>query len=65
MESFNTKKPLIVESMFDKYMNMLDEHSVKPQEASYKRADVYDSESVMINEEFDKMIKALNKYVDE
>ena len=65
MESFNTKKPLIVESMFDKYMNMLDEHSVKPQEASYKRADVYNSESVMINEEFDKMIKALNKYVDE
>ena len=65
MESFNTKKPLIIESMFDKYMNMLDEHSVKPQEASYKRADVYDSESVMINEEFDKMIKALNKYVDE
>ena len=65
MESFNAKKPLIVESMFDKYMNMLDEHSVKPQEASYKRADVYDSESVMINEEFDKMIKALNKYVDE
>ena len=65
MESFNAKKPLIVESMFDKYMNMLDEHSVKPQEASYKRADVYDSESIMINEEFDKMIKALNKYVDE
>lgn len=65
MESFKTKKPLIVESMFDKYMNMLDEHSVKPQEASYKRADVYNSESVMINEEFDKMIKALNKYVDE
>ena len=65
MESFNAKKPLIVENMFDKYMNMLDEHSVKPQEASYKRADVYDSESIMINEEFDKMIKALNKYVDE
>ena len=42
---------------------MLNEHSLKPQEAAYKRADVYDSESLMINEEFDKMIKALNKFV--
>lgn len=65
MEAINRKKPLINEqkNIFDEYMKMLNEHSLKPQEAAYKRADVYDSESLMINEEFDKMIKALNKFV--
>ena len=65
MESVNKKKPLINEqnNVFDEYMKMLNEHSLKPQEAAYKRADVYDSESLLINEEFDKMIKALNKFV--
>lgn len=65
MEAVNRKKPLINEqkNVFDEYMKMLNEHSLKPQEAAYKRADVYDSESLMINEEFDKMIKALNKFV--
>jgi hypothetical protein len=50
-------------NVFDEYMKMLNEHSLKPQEAAYKRTDVYDSESLLINEEFDKMIKALNKFV--
>lgn len=65
MEAVNRNKPLINEqkNVFDEYMKMLNEHSLKPQEAVYKRADVYDSESLMINEEFDKMIKALNKFV--
>lgn len=65
MEAINRKKPLINEqkNVFDEYMKMLNEHSLKPQEAAYKRADVYDSESLLINEEFDKMIKALNKFV--
>ena len=65
MEAVNRNKPLINEqkNVFDEYMKMLNEHSLKPQEAAYKRADVYDSESLMINEEFDKMIKALNKFV--
>ena len=65
MEAVNSKKPLINEqkNVFDEYMKMLNEHSLKPQEAAYKRADVYDSESLLINEEFDKMIKALNKFV--
>ena len=65
MEAVNRDKPLINEqkNVFDEYMKMLNEHSLKPQEAAYKRADVYDSESLMINEEFDKMIKALNKFV--
>lgn len=65
MEAVNRKKPLISEqkNVFDEYMKMLNEHTLKPQEAAYKRADVYDSESLLINEEFDKMIKALNKFV--
>lgn len=65
METVNRIKPLINEqkNVFDEYMKMLNEHSLKPQEAAYKRADVYDSESLLINEEFDKMIKALNKFV--
>jgi len=65
MEAVNRNKPLINEqkNVFDEYMKMLNEHSLKPQEAAYKRADVYDSESLLINEEFDKMIKALNKFV--
>ena len=65
MEAINRKKPLINEqkNVFDEYMKLLNEHSLKPQEAAYKRADVYDSESLLINEEFDKMIKALNKFV--
>ena len=65
MEAVNRNKPLInvQKNVFDEYMKMLNEHSLKPQEAAYKRADVYDSESLMINEEFDKMIKALNKFV--
>lgn len=65
MEAVNRIKPLINEqkNVFDEYMKMLNEHSLKPQEAAYKRADVYDSESLLINEEFDKMIKALNKFV--
>ena len=66
MESVNKNKPLITENiMFNKYMKMLNEHSVRPQETSYKRASVYDRERLLINEEFDKMIKELDKYVDD
>ena len=67
MEAVNRKKPLISENknLFDSYLRALDEHSLKPQESTYKRADVYDSDSLLINEEFDKMIKALNKFVED
>ena len=66
MESVNKNEPLITENiMFNKYMKMLNEHSVRPQETSYKRASVYDRERLLINEEFDKMIKELDKYVDD
>jgi hypothetical protein len=42
----------------------LDEHTLSPKETKYERADVYNGDSLMINEEFDKMINALEKFVD-
>lgn len=65
MEGVNKNKPLITEDFFKQYMDALTEHKNKPQETEYKRADIYDSESLLINEEFDKMINALSKFVDE
>ena len=65
MESVKRNKPLINESAFDKYVRALDEGVIKEKEVSYNRADVYDSEALLINEEFDKMIKALSKFVDD
>ena len=65
MEGVNKNKPLITEDFFKQYMDALTEHKHKPQETEYKRADIYDSESLLINEEFDKMINALSKFVDE
>ena len=65
MEGVNKNKPLITEDFFKQYMDALTEHKNKPKETEYKRADIYDSESLLINEEFDKMINALSKFVDE
>lgn len=64
MESKLSKKPLLNESVFDKYMKVMTEHSNSNKETILSRADVYDSEKLLINEEFDKMIKALNKFVE-
>ena len=67
MEAVNRNKPLINEqkNVFDEYMNIFNIKRApdKRKRTEYKRADVYDSESLLINEEFDKMIKALNKFV--
>lgn len=65
MESKTNKKPLIVENFFDKYMDLLKENKSNVNETKINRADVYDSDSLLINEEFDKMINALSKFVDE
>jgi hypothetical protein len=65
MEAVNRNKPLITEDYFKKYMDVLTEHKGKPKETEYQRADIYDSESLFINEEFDKMINALGKFIDE
>jgi hypothetical protein len=71
MESARRRKPLITEgktrldSIFDQYVSKLLETKTSPKETKYERADVYDSNSLLINEEFDKMIGALGKFVDE
>ena len=71
MESRYSGKPLIneqnnkLDKMFEKYLSTLTEHKNNPRENEYKRVDSYDSDSLLINEEFDKMINALGKFVDE
>ena len=65
MESVSKNKPLITENFFKQYMDVLTENKTTPKETEYKRADIYDSESLLINEEFDRMIDALSKFVDE
>ena len=70
MESRYSNKPLIneqsnkLDEMFDKYLSKLSEHKEVKKETEYKRADVYDSDSLFINEEFDKMIDALGKFAN-
>ena len=66
MESVNKNKPLIIErkNAFDEYVKALSESSKGTKETAYHRADVYDEKSLLINEEFDKMIKALDKFVE-
>lgn len=65
MESKKNNKPLLTENFFKEYMDVLTEHKGKQNDIGYQRAEVYDGESLLINEEFDKMIKALTKFVDE
>ena len=68
MESALNKKPLIVEdadAVFESYLNKLSEHKIPEKETKFERAKVYDSDSLLINEEFDKMINALGKFVNE
>ena len=49
----------------DKYLSKLNEHTLSPKETKYERVEVYDGNSFLINEEFDKMIDALGKFVDD
>ena len=53
MEHVLLKKPLLLEGKRD-----------KREEATYKRADIYDK-TLMINEEFDKMLTSLSDFIDE
>lgn len=70
MESRYSNKPLIneknnkLDEMFNKYLSTLKERNDKHRETEYKRANVYDEDSLLINEEFDKMIDELGKFVD-
>ena len=66
------KRPLIneerklLDSMFDEYLSKVTESKNGiVSNAETKRADIYDSKSLLMNEEFDKMIGALGKFVEE
>ena len=67
-ESVSLKKPLLVENkntFTDTYLKMLSEQNGGKSEVKTPKADIYDSEALLINEEFDKMIGALGKFVEE
>ena len=71
MESRYNGKPLIneqnnkLDKLFNEYLSTLTEHKKSTTETEYKRADVYDSDALLINEEFDKMIDALGKFTND
>ena len=71
MESRRSDKPLLAEQnnkldeMFKRYLSTLNEENGQKKETKYGRADIYDSDSLLINEEFDNMIEALGKFTDE
>ena len=60
-------KKIITEqsNLFEQYIASLTGHTTSPKETKYERVKVYDSDSLLINEEFDKMINALGKFVDD
>lgn len=78
MESINKKKPLITEdtlkklkknsnnkldNLFEEYLKYINRKEKKAEEISYERANIYDK-SLLINEEFDKMISSLDNLVN-
>ena len=64
--SRNGKKIITEQSnLFEQYLSSLTGHTTSPKETKYERVKVYDSDSLLINEEFDKMIDALGKFVDD
>ena len=52
-------------NLFEQYLSSFTGHTTSPKETKYERVKVYDSDSLLINEEFDKMINALGKFVDD
>jgi hypothetical protein len=68
MESRYSNKPLLneqnnkLDKLFNEYLSTLTENKEKQKETEYRRADIYDSDALFINEEFDKMIDALGKF---
>lgn len=63
-------KPLLTEgrksldSMFDEYLSKITESKKGlTNDTETKRVDIYDSNSLLMNEEFDKMISSLGKFV--
>lgn len=67
MESRKNNKPLINEEndLFDKYLSKISKKGNPKKEVMVERAKIYDADSLLINEEFDKMINALGKFIDD
>ena len=69
MESKYSNKPLITEQkdnldkLFGKYIETLSERKEMPLGASYSRVEPHDKDSLLINEDFEKMINSLEKFV--
>jgi hypothetical protein len=69
MESKYSNKPLITEQkdnldkLFDKYIETLSERKEMPLGVSYSRVEPHDKGSLLINEDFEKMINSLEKFV--
>lgn len=59
MESFNSKKPLILEHAFNAYIDKV--NNKQKNESIQKRPDIY-NKALMINEEFNAMLKQLDNF---
>lgn len=59
MESFNSKKPLILEHAFNAYIDKV--NNKQKNESIQKRPDIY-NKTLMINEEFNAMLKQLDSF---
>lgn len=60
MESVDSRKPLLVE-----LQERIGKSTTKKGDTKLSRAKVYDKDSMFINEEFDKVIDSLSKFVDD
>ena len=63
MESASKNKPLLIEDIFSDILDGNQEKSRRKREVRYERADSNEDSTMLINEEFDKMINALGKFV--
>lgn len=66
MESKRRNGKILTEQrdiLFDKYLESLSENRTN-KETMIERADVYDENALLVNEDFDKMISALGKFVE-
>jgi hypothetical protein len=54
-----------LDKLFNEYISSLNENNDIKKETKYNRAEIYDSDSLLVNEEFDKMIDALGKFTEE
>lgn len=63
MESVSRNKPLLLEDMLSDILKENDKKSRRNREVRYERAESNEDSSLFVNEEFDRMIDALGKFV--